>query len=63
VNTGAAREAVLRGLPAGVSALRVYVTDAGRGMAELAPVPVANGAARVLLPATSFTTLEGEVDE
>lgn len=57
VNSGAAREAVVRGLPEGVRELRLFVTDASRGMREGAPVPVADGVARFPLASTSFTTV------
>src|SRR5690606_11120023 len=57
VNDGAARGAVVSGLPPEVSRLRVFVTDSNRGMEELESVPVVDGRARVTLPALSFTTL------
>ncbi|HEX6924726.1 MAG TPA: hypothetical protein VF167_04825 [Longimicrobiaceae bacterium] len=57
VNDGAARGAVVSGLPPEVSRLRVFVTDSNRGMEELESVPVVDGSARVTLPALSFTTL------
>lgn len=63
VNGGAAREAVLRGIPAGVSELRLYVTDAQRGMEEGEGVPVNGGVARFPLAATSFTTVFAEVSD
>src|SRR5579871_392472 len=59
VNNGAARTATLEGLPGSVSQLRVWVTDAQRGMEESVAVPVIAGAAKVPLPATSYTTLIG----
>jgi hypothetical protein len=57
VNRGASRTATLTGLPAAVRELRVLVTDAHRGMAEGAPVPVVDGSATVTLGAGSFTTV------
>jgi hypothetical protein len=57
VNTGARREAVLRGLPAELRELRLFVTDATRGMTEGLRVPVTDGVAHFTLEATSFTSL------
>lgn len=59
VNDGASRPATISGFPAGIGELRVYVTDATRGMAEGARVPVRDGVARLTLDPTSFTTLVG----
>lgn len=57
VNNGAAREATLTGLPRDVESLQVFITDEDRGMEEGAAVRVVDGAARLLLPETSFVTL------
>jgi hypothetical protein len=57
VNSGARREATLRGLPPGLRELRLFVTDPTRGMAEGPRVPVTDGVARFTVEATSFTTL------
>jgi hypothetical protein len=57
VNTGPARPATLTGLPAEVKQLRVWVTDAQRGMQEGAPIPVANGKAQFTLDQASYTSL------
>ncbi len=57
VNSGAARRAVLTGLPAGVTGLRMWVTDSQRGMEEQGRVPVSEGTAEFMLDDTSFTTL------
>ncbi|MCL6546743.1 MAG: hypothetical protein K6T61_16095 [Bryobacteraceae bacterium] len=57
VNNGAARQATLTGVPAAVKQFRVFVTDAQRGMQELAPVPVVDGTAQLTLDATSFVSL------
>lgn len=62
VNNGAAREAVLSGLPEGVRTLRVFVTDARQGAAEGAPIPVSGGVARFTLAAAGFTTLVAGAD-
>jgi hypothetical protein len=57
VNTGASRPTTLTGLPTEVKQLRVWVTDAHRGMEEGAPIPVANGKATFTLDPASYTTL------
>jgi hypothetical protein len=57
VNTGAARPTTLTGLPAEVKQLRMWVTDAQRGMQEGARIPVTNGKAQFTLDSASFTTL------
>ena len=57
VNMGAAREAVVTGLPNQLTRLRCYVTDAQRGMKEMDSVAAAGGAARFALDSMSFTTL------
>ena len=57
VNNGAARQATLTGLPAGVKELRLWVTDTQRGMEEGARVPVVDGKAQLNLAATSYTTV------
>jgi hypothetical protein len=57
VNTGPTRTTNISGFTAGVKALRVYVTDARRGMKEMDPIVVAGGTARLVLDAMSYTTL------
>lgn len=57
VNDGASRPATLGGVPNIITELRVLVTDARRGMEQIARVPVSGGTARFTLPATSFVTL------
>ena len=59
VNTGAARETTLSGLPAGMKELRAYVSDFERGMQEGPRVPVVDGKARFTLDAAAFTSLFG----
>ena len=61
VNTGDTRPAMLTGLPTGVKELRVYITDAQRGMKEGDPIPVANGSTQFPLDKASFTTLIGSL--
>lgn len=57
VNRGAARSAVITGLPSRVRTLRVWTTDERRGMAEGRRVTVRAGRATVPLAATSFTSV------
>ena len=57
VNNGAARATTLAGLPPDVKQLRLWVTDAQRGMQESDRIPVTGGQAQFPLPATSFTTI------
>lgn len=57
VNNGATRAATVTGLPADVTQLRIWVTDAQRGMQEGSRIPVADGKAQFTLEAMSYTTL------
>jgi hypothetical protein len=57
VNNGAARTATLTGLPPTVKQLRLWVTDAQRGMQESDRIPVTDGKAQFPLAATSYTTV------
>jgi len=57
VNNGAERQALLAGLPAGVTDLRLFVTDAVRGMEERGIVRVTNGKAEFTLEPASFVSL------
>jgi hypothetical protein len=59
VNNGAARATTLAGLPPDVKQLRLWVTDAQRGMQESDPIPVTGGKAQFPLAATSYTTVIG----
>jgi hypothetical protein len=59
VNHGATRRATLSGLPPTVKELRLWVTDADRGMQESDRVPVTSGQAQFSLAATSYTTVIG----
>jgi hypothetical protein len=47
VNTGAARPALITGLPAGVKELRAWITDTRRGMQEGTGIPVSDGKAEI----------------
>lgn len=57
VNNGADRQAVVKGIPADVSMMEVYVTDNLLGMEKLGDVKVIDGTVGFLLHRTSFTTL------
>jgi hypothetical protein len=57
VNNGAARAATLTGLPPTVKQLRLWITDAQRGMQESDGIPVTDGKAQFSLAATSYTTV------
>lgn len=57
VNNGAAREASIKGIPEGVSAFDVFVTDENKGMEKVQEVSVVNGTIVVKLFPASFTTL------
>lgn len=57
VNRGAERHAILSGLPASVSTLRRFITDATRGMEEGERISVQNGRAEFTLSPASYTTL------
>ncbi len=59
VNNGATRTANLTGLPPTVKELRLWVTDAQRGMEESGRIPVTGGKAQFPLAATSYTTVIG----
>jgi len=63
VNHGATRTATIAGIPESVRQLRVWVTDAERGMQELERVAVRGGKAQLALPATSFTTVIGDPEK
>ena len=57
VNNEPSRQATLRGLPAKVKQLRMYVTDDTREMQELDPVKVSGGKAVFNIDAVSYVTL------
>lgn len=59
VNHGATRTATLTGLPPSVKQLRLWVTDAQRGMQDGERIPVSGGSAQFFLAATSYTTVTG----
>ncbi len=57
VNNGPARTATITGLPPGAKEVRVFVTDAHRGMQQTNNVPIVQGKIQLPLDAMSFTTL------
>lgn len=59
VNHGATRTATLTGIPPSVKELRLWVTDAQRGMEESDRIPVTGGKAQFSLATTSYTTVVG----
>jgi O-glycosyl hydrolase len=59
VSREATRQANISGLPPDLKQMRVYVTDATRGMKEMPPIAVSGGAAQIVLDTQSFTTLLG----
>ncbi|MCX6633335.1 MAG: hypothetical protein NTW28_37545 [Candidatus Solibacter sp.] len=59
VNHGATRTATLTGIPPSVKQLRLWVTDAKRGMQESERIPVTDGKAQFPLATTSYTTVVG----
>ncbi|NUQ00979.1 MAG: hypothetical protein HUU35_14115, partial [Armatimonadetes bacterium] len=56
-NPGAARQACVRGLPAGLGRLRMIHSGRAAGLVEGPPVQVDNGVAIIDLPAQSMVTL------
>jgi hypothetical protein len=57
VNNGAQCEATIKGLPPGVTALEIYVTNKVKGMEKTGTVKVSNGMAVFTLTAAGFTSL------
>ncbi|KAA6341206.1 hypothetical protein EZS27_010985 [termite gut metagenome] len=57
VNNGAARQAIIKGLPDTVSKVRVYVTNTTKGMESAGEVEIKDGTAVANLPEMSFVTL------
>jgi hypothetical protein len=57
VNNGAARPITITGLPATLTTLNLYITDATRGMAKQDSVKVENGTAHFNLQGLTLTTL------
>jgi hypothetical protein len=57
VNNGAARKATIKGIPAGVSAFDVFITDETKGMEKTGEIKVTDGQADVSLLPAAFITL------
>ena len=57
VNNGAARQVTIKGLPAGVEALQLYITDAEKGMEKAEKILVRERSASFVLAASAYTTL------
>ena len=60
VNNSAERMITIKGLPAAVKKLSVYVTSKTKNMQEEKPVAVLNGEAKFLLDAVSYTMVAAE---
>ena len=59
-NNGASRPATISGIPASVKKMRIYVTDAERGMQLMAIKGVVDGQVSFVLEAQTFTSLFSE---
>jgi hypothetical protein len=57
VNNGAECQAVVKGIPSGISTLEVYITDHLKGMEKTGEVRVINGTAEFKLQPACFTSL------
>jgi O-glycosyl hydrolase len=57
VNTGAAREVTITGLPAGITQLQSFITDGQHDYKQQDPVSARDGIVSVSLPAMSYVTL------
>lgn len=62
VNNGAGRPAEIKGLPADVTMMEVYVTDETRGMEKTGEVRAVDGSFKLNLPATAMITLISKKD-
>lgn len=60
VNNGAAREAILTGLPKKLKSLRIFTTNKEETVKEGQRIPVVHGEARFSLGAASYVTLESQ---
>lgn len=58
VNNGAVRQITIKGIPAGIEAFDIFVTDESKGMEKTGTVKVENGVAVFQLLPASFTTLK-----
>ncbi len=57
INNGASRKVVIKGIPAGINGLDVFITDETRGMEKTDRVTVSNGLCELTLPAAAFITI------
>jgi hypothetical protein len=57
VNNGASRKATIKGLPAELKELEMYVTNREENMQRRGTIPIANGQVTLELPAASFISL------
>ncbi len=57
VNNGAECQATIKGIPAGVSSMQIFVTDTKRSMEKAGDVKVVNGTAVFKLQPAAFTSL------
>lgn len=57
VNNGAARKAIIKGVPADVKSMDIYVTDDTRGMEKTGTVEITDGTLELDLPPAAFVSL------
>ena len=57
VNNGAERPSVVRGIPSGITAFEIFVTDPAMAMKKTGEVSVVNGTLEFKLPPAAFVTL------
>jgi hypothetical protein len=57
VNNGAECQATIKGIPAGVNSMQIFVTDTKRSMEKAGDVKVVNGTAVFKLQPAAFTSL------
>ncbi|HEX2394599.1 MAG TPA: hypothetical protein VHI78_04595 [Bacteroidales bacterium] len=57
VNNGASRKALIKGFPADIKSLDIYVTDEKNGMTKTGSIPVTEGTAELVIPPAAFITL------
>ena len=57
VNTGAARDVAISGLPPGIGHLQTYITDADHSFAPNEMITATDGMVRLSLPALGYVTL------
>ena len=58
VNNGAEREALIKGFPADVTRMEIYVTDAARGMEKTGEINAEEGSFKLNLPPAAMITLK-----